>query len=117
MKMTKSELKQIIHEVLKEELTSNKHISEAVQSGKKYVLATKKNPRMQERVFVFLDQASYNYKLGCLLDLATTDFEDSVADARETANAALDSVLVDRLYILQANNLVCVDSFDYLEEA
>lgn len=115
--MTKSELRQMIREVLKEELASNKPIAEAVQSGKKYVLATKENPRAEERVFVFLDQTSYNYKLGCLLDLATTDYEDSVADARETANVVLDSVLVDRLYILQANNLVCVDSFDYLEEA
>lgn len=115
--MTKSELRQMIREILKEELTSSKHITEAVQSGKKYVLATKETPRMQERVFVFLDPNSNNYKLGCLLDLATTDFEDSVTDARETANLALDTVLVDRLYILQANNLVCVDSFDYLEEA
>lgn len=114
--MTKSELRQMIREVLQEELASNKRITEAAQASKKYVLATKQAPKRQERVFVFLDPASSDFKLGRLQDLATTDYEDSVAEAKETANIVLDTVLVDRLYILQADNLDCVDSFDYLEE-
>lgn len=116
--MTKSELRQMIREVLKEELSkpSNSSITEAASTQKKYVLATKEAPRANERVFVYLDQNNYNYKLGTLLDLAVSDFEDSVTDARETANIALDTLLVDRLFTLQANNLKCVDSFDYLEE-
>jgi hypothetical protein len=115
--MKKSELRQMIREMLYEELSNSKcNLSEAASVKKRYVLSTKEAPTANERVFIYLDQNGYNYKLGNLLDLALSDYEDSVTDARETANNALDTLLVDRLFILQANNLKCVDSFDYLEE-
>jgi hypothetical protein len=77
---------------------------------------TKEKPRINECVFVYLD-GNYNYRLGTLMDLAVSDYKDSISAAREEANLALDTITVHRLYILQANNLKCVDSFDYLEEA
>jgi hypothetical protein len=91
-------------------------MNEAVSTQKRYVLATKEKPRINERVFVYLD-GNYNYRLGALLDLAVSDYKDSISTAREEANLALDTITAHRLYILQANNLKCVDSFDYLEEA
>jgi hypothetical protein len=83
--------------------------------AKAYIIASKANPSANEQMFYHHvgDEYSMHYKTVCLKYLTKDDYYKSLGDARFIANIILSMSDLHRIYILDANTLVEVDSLDY----
>jgi hypothetical protein len=79
----------------------------------RYVIASKYNPTISDIAFYQFDSGLFDFKL---VDLASATVENSLGDARFTANNILSMSDLHRIYILDADTLAEVDSLDYYND-